>query len=182
MRPTSLPTSFATPRLVAEALRPQHASAVHRMHVDAEQMEHLGGVRSEAQTAEYMTRNLAHWESHGFGLWLLRERSGSGNGDYVGRVLLRHLDLDGIDEVEVGYSLAPALWGKGLAVEVTRACLEMARERLRLETVVALTAPANRRSHRVLEKVGMAFERELLHEGSLLALFRVSGLQPEAVG
>lgn len=165
----AFPDSFATARLLAERLRPEHASEIHRMHQDAEQMTHLGGIRNEAQTAEYMARNLEHWSRYGFGLWLLRDK----NDDAVaGRALLRHLELEGQDEVEVGYSLHPAFWGRGLAAEAARACLDLGRESLGLDSVVALTAPANFRSQRVLTKIGMLFERLVESDGHPHALFR----------
>ncbi len=164
-----MPASFVTARLAAERLRPEHTEAIHAMHQDAEQMEWLGGVRSEAQTAVYMERNLAHWDQYGFGLWLLRDETRQ---QVVGRVLLRHLDLDGTDEVEVGYSLYPAWWGLGLAAEVSRACLDHAQETLGLSSVVALTVRQNLRSQRVLTKIGMRFERDLRHDGKPHVLFR----------
>jgi RimJ/RimL family protein N-acetyltransferase len=165
-----LPDSFTTARLVAERLREEDLAAVHRMHQDAEQMAHLGGVRDEAQTAAYMERNLAHWTRHGFGLWLLRTRSDDA---VAGRVLLRHLDLDGRDEVEVGYSLEPRYWGRGLAAEAAAACLDWARDILHLDSVVALTSPENLRSHRVLTKLGLELERTIELDGHLHALFRI---------
>ncbi len=160
--------SFVTARLTAERLRPEHRDAIHAMHQDAEQMVWLGGVRTEAQTAAYMVRNLAHWDLYGFGLWLLRDETHQ----VVGRVLLRHLDLTGVDEVEVGYSLYPAWWGLGLATEVSRACLDHAQQTLKRSSVVALTVPQNLRSQRVLTKLGMRFERDLQHDGKPHVLFR----------
>ncbi len=131
----------------------------------------LGGVRTESQSALYMERNLEHWKEHGFGVWMLRHRA---QGEMAGRVLLRHLDLDGIDEVEVGYSLYPAYWGLGLAAEVAAACLERARDTLGFTRVVAITAPQNLRSQRVMTKVGMRFERDIQHDGHHLVLFRTA--------
>lgn len=141
------------------------------MHQDAEQMALLGGVRTESQTAAYMERNLEHWRLHGFGIWMLRDLS---QGQVAGRALLRHLDLDGIDEVEVGYSLHPAFWGLGLAAEVATACLDRARDTLGLASVVALTVPENHRSQRVMTKVGMRFERDIQHDGRHHVLFRTA--------
>ncbi|MEO7794665.1 MAG: GNAT family N-acetyltransferase [Thermoanaerobaculia bacterium] len=173
-----LPRTFITERLHAEALCPEDLPAVHQMHLDGEQMAYLGGIRTAEQTAQYIARNLAHWERYGFGLWLLRDRSEPADGGFgrlgsvVGRVLLRHLELEGVDEIEVGYSLAPACWGKGLAAEAAAACLGLARDVLRTDSIVALTAPANLRSHQVLRKIGMVLERQVLYEGSPQALFR----------
>ncbi|HXY69393.1 MAG TPA: GNAT family N-acetyltransferase [Gemmatimonadales bacterium] len=164
------PDGFATARLVAERLRPDHYADLLRMHADPVQMELLGGVRDAAQTTEYLEKNLAHWAAHGFGAWMLRDAAG---GPIVGRAILRHLDVDGVDEVEVGYSLDPAWWGKGLATEIAAACLDHARSDLGLATVVAVTLPHNARSRRVLEKVGLALDREWPHAGIPHVLYRI---------
>jgi len=123
----SLPASFAMARLIAERLREEHAAEIHRMHQDAVHMATLGGVRSEAETVAYMTRNLDHWERYGFGVWMMRDRQ---DGRVAGRALLRHLLVEGTDEIEVGYSFYPAYWGQGLAAEAAGACLDLARESL----------------------------------------------------
>ena len=58
----------------------------------------LGGVRDAAQTAAYMERNLAHWDTFGFGLWLLRDAA---TDIVVGRALLRHFHYADINDIEV---------------------------------------------------------------------------------
>lgn len=166
-------SAFSTARLAAERLIPDHLPEIRRMHRDAAVMAQLGGVRDEAQTTAYLARNLQHWADHGFGLWILRELGG---GEPVGRALLRHLLVDGVDEVEVGYAFYQAFWGRGLATEVAIACLELGRRELQLTTFVAVTAPGNTASAHVLEKVGLVYERDFMHEGSLSSLFRTRRL------
>jgi RimJ/RimL family protein N-acetyltransferase len=161
--------SFSTARLAAERLTPDHLPELQRMHRDAAVMAHLGGVRDDAQTAAYLARNLQHWTDYGFGLWILRD---AGGGEPVGRAVLRHLLVDGVDEVEVGYAFYPPFWGRGLATEIANACLELGRRRLHLTTIVAVTSPTNLASQHVLQKVGLVFEREFTHEGGLSSLFR----------
>jgi RimJ/RimL family protein N-acetyltransferase len=141
------------------------------MHQDPEQMALLGGVRTSAQTEEYMCKNLAHWDRYGFGTWVLSELA---SGLVAGRALLRHVTVAEADEVEVGYSLYPHYWGKGLATEITRACLTHARDKLSFASVVALTLPVNQRSQRVMTKAGMLFERDVLHDGQQHVLFRAT--------
>jgi GNAT superfamily N-acetyltransferase len=131
----------------------------------------LGGVRDEAGSADYMERNLAHWEAHGFGLWMLRDAASA---DMIGRAVLRHLDVEGVDEVEVGYGFYPEFWGRGLATEVARACVRIAFERLGLPSVVAVTHPANTASQRVMRKAGLVYEREVTVGGLSHLLFRTA--------
>ena len=139
------------------------------MDRDPQFMAFLGGPRDEAHTAAYLARNLQHWTGYGFGLWILRDAR---DHRVAGRAALRHLLLDGRDEVEVGYGFHPEFWGRGLATEIAAACLHFGRDELRLPTVVAITRPANLASQRVLTKVGLVYEREVSHEGIPHLVFR----------
>ena len=62
-------------------------------------------------------------------------------------------------DVELGYTLARAAWGRGYATELGRALIDYAFDVLGAPRVVAQVEPANRGSRRVLEKLGMT-ERE----------------------
>lgn len=165
----AFPNRFTTERLQAERLTADHLPEVRRMHKDAVVMAQLGGVRTEEQTAAYMDRNLRHWAEHGFGLWILRERGGA---DPIGRAVLRHLTIDDANEVEVGYALYQPYWGRGLATEVAARCVGLAEQELGLVEIVGLTDPANRASRHVLEKVGLIYERDCVHDDRPTVLFR----------
>jgi RimJ/RimL family protein N-acetyltransferase len=138
------------------------------MDADAQYMALLGGARSEAQTRAYMARNLKHWDDFGFGLWVLRDADGA----IVGRCVLRHLDVEGTDEVELGYGLHVPYWGRGLATEVARELLRLGREELGRPSIVAVTQQDNLGSQRVLEKTGLKYERDVLHENVPHRLYR----------
>jgi RimJ/RimL family protein N-acetyltransferase len=165
----TFPDSFATARLRAERLTADHLAELYRMDSDPGFMALLGGVRNAVETAAYLDRNLKHWADHGFGLWMLRDRD---EGRFVGRAVLRHLLVEGTDEVEVGYGFYPDCWGRGLATEIASACLQFARSELLLPSVVAITLPANVRSQRVMIKVGLVYERDITHEGLRHVLYR----------
>jgi RimJ/RimL family protein N-acetyltransferase len=163
------PDSFSTARLHAERLTADHLAELCGMDRDPQFMAFLGGPRDAAATAAYLAWNLEHWTDYGFGLWILRDAR---DNRVAGRAALRHLLLDGRDEVEVGYGFYPELWGRGLATEIAAACLHFGRDELRLPTVVAITRPANLASQRVLTKVGLVYEREVSHEGIPHLVFR----------
>jgi len=139
------------------------------MHGDPAVMEHLRGVRDAAANDAYLARNLQHWNDYGFGLWILRELGG---GPPVGRAVLRHLLVEDVDEVEVGYAFYQEYWGKGFATEIAAACLALGRDTLHLTTIVAVTSLTNSASQHVLRKVGLEYERDFINDGKLCALFR----------
>jgi RimJ/RimL family protein N-acetyltransferase len=164
----AFPDSFSTDRLRAERLSAAHWEAIRAMDADPVYMALLGGPRSAAQTSAYMDRNLQHWTVHGFGLWILRDT----DDQIIGRGAIRHLDVEGTDEVELGYGFYPAYWGRGLATEIARKFLQLGLTELRLPTLVAITRHANVGSQRVLEKTGLVFERDIVEEGILHLLYR----------
>lgn len=160
---------FSTTRLRAERMTVAHLPDLLRMHQNEQFMAHMGGVRDEAWTTAYLERNLAHWTEHAFGMWVLRDLSTQ---QVVGLGGLRYLDIDGVNEVELGYGFFPQHWGRGLATEIATACVEIGRRSLRLRSVVAVTAPANQASHRVLVKAGLAYERDVVLSGEPSVLFQ----------
>ena len=131
----------------------------------------LGGVRDEAGTAIYLEQNLQHWADHGFGIWILRDAPTAA---VIGRAILRHLDVEGVDEVEVGYGFMPESWDRGLATEIARACVRIGFDQLGLPSIVAVTTPINKASQRVMVKAGLAYERDIIHAGIPHQLFRIS--------
>lgn len=161
--------SFSTPRLHARRLTAEDLPEVHRFHQDPIAMAQLGGLRDLQQSEAYLARNLAHWETYGFGLWLLRRH---GVPEIVGRACLRHLLIDDVDEVELGYGFYPACWGQGLATEIALACVTNGFEHLDCSSLVALTRPTNVASQRVMAKAGLEFERQVEHGGAPHVLFR----------
>ena len=138
------------------------------MDTDPQYMALLGGTRTAAETYAYVAKNLLHWEEYGFGLWLLRDHCDC----IAGRCVLRHLDVLGTDEIELGYGFHPPYWGRGLATEVARELLRLGLDALERPSIVAITRHDNLGSQRVLEKTGLIYERDMDHEGISHRLYR----------
>ena len=125
--------------------------------------EHIGdrGLRTEADALAYMREHyLSSYREHGFGLWHVSRLD---EGTPLGMCgLIKRPDLDAPD---IGYGFLAAHWGAGYAVEAGRGVLAYARQVLRLSRVVALTAPENLRSIKVLQRLGMQAKGMVHTEG-----------------
>ena len=164
-----VPERFSTARLVAERIAEPHFAELRIMQQDVQMMAMIGGIRDEAASAAYLDRHMTHWREHGFGFWFLRDLA---TGRSAGIGGLRRLSLDGSDDVELGYGFLPAWWGRGLGTEFARATLGYGFDALAAPSVVALTTGDNHASQRVLRKVGLHFERHVVHDGHPALLFR----------
>ena len=113
------------------------------------------GVRTLADASSYILNGpVASYAKNGFGLCLvvLKETSES-----IGMCGL--IKRDTLEDVDIGYAFLPKFWARGYAVESARAVKEYAKNVIGLKRIVAITDPLNEDSIRVLEKIGLQFEK-----------------------
>jgi [ribosomal protein S5]-alanine N-acetyltransferase len=170
-----------TERLICERVRPGHADELRALVLNPEVAATTWAgpnPPTAADVLEKVTSDDEHWERHGFGPWLLRDRSG---GQMVGRGGLKHTLSTGADEVEVGWAIVPERWGRGLATELALAAVEVAFGKLGLDDVIAFTLPTNLASRRVMEKAGFHYECQIEHARLPHVLYRRSRCAPRGV-
>ncbi len=129
-----------------------------------------GGIPwTESQTEEFVSRQMSTFSEFDFCLWKLVLRS---TGTLSGFCGIQH--LGGTEEIEIGWWLASKYWGRGIATEAARTVLADAFDRVSLARVVAIARPENIASRRVMEKIGMAYERDHVHRGVPVVLYAIS--------
>jgi [ribosomal protein S5]-alanine N-acetyltransferase len=128
--------------------------------------EHL---RTADRVEGMLEESIRHWERWGFGVWTVLA-----DGKVVGRAGLAHTRDTGRPEVEVAWFVDPEAWNRGYATEIAREAIRVAREVLELDTVVAFTLVTNTASQRVMAKLGMGYERDIVHAGLPHVLYRLS--------
>jgi RimJ/RimL family protein N-acetyltransferase len=148
---------LATDRLILRRWRDADREPFARINADPSVMEFFPALLSRPESDAMVDRIEAHFDEHGFGLCAAALR---GNGTLIGFV---GLNLPAFQApftpcVEIGWRLAAKHWGQGLATEGARAIVQYGFHILRLEEIVAFTVPANMRSRRVMEKLGMTHD------------------------
>lgn len=83
------------------------------------------------------------------------------NGSLIGRCGFAQWEWDGVQEIELSCVLQRSLWGQGIATEVTSVLRDYGFEQIGFRRLVSLLHPENTASHRVAEKIGMQFDREV---------------------
>jgi [ribosomal protein S5]-alanine N-acetyltransferase len=161
-----------TERMILERLRLEHGAEQLRLLLDPRVSATLWtrpDLPTEADVLDSLRAKVDHWERHGFGMWLLRDRE---TGEMVGRGGLQYTYTAGLNDVEAGWAVVPARWGQGLATELANTCVEVAFGPLGLLEIVAFTLPDNLASRRVMEKAGFTYERDIVHAGLPHVLYR----------
>jgi RimJ/RimL family protein N-acetyltransferase len=186
--------TLTTPRLLLRPWRDDDVDAFAAMFDDPAVMEFLMPARGpmsacadadRAAIEAIVERVRAHFDRHGFGWWAAELRE---TGAFIGFIGLSHIPFEAhfTPAVEIGWRLASAYWGQGYATEGAQAALEAGFTQLSLSEIVSITVPANARSRRVMERIGMAraaaddFDHPRLAEGDPLrrhVLYRITKAQ-----
>lgn len=147
---------IATERLILRPWKDDDIAPFAALNADPQVMEFFPSIRTEEQTKASVAKVQVAYARDGFCMFAAELHA---TGEFIGFVGLSKLDfaIPGVAQptVEIGWRLARAHWGKGLATEGARAMVRYAFDTLRLTEIVAIAVPANVRSLCVMEKIGM---------------------------
>ncbi len=158
-----------TDRLKGERICNEHWKLLLEMGSNSEVMTTLGGSWNLEKAKAKMKSNCEQWENYGHGQWMFFDKETE---TFVGRGGIRRVVVNDREEVELGYALMPEFWGKGLAVEIGKKALSIAFDEFFYSSVVAYTLTANKRSERVMQKIGFVFEKNIMHADMSHILYR----------
>ena len=120
------------------------------------------GVRSIDDAEKYLLQGpMDSYARQGFGLYLAELKDG-----HIPAGICGLIKREALDDIDIGFAFLPQFWSKGYAFEASSAVMAYARDVLKLNRVVAIVAPDNERSIRVLERIGLNFERVMIWPGS----------------
>jgi len=157
-----------TPRLLLCLFGPGDTEHIHPIYSDPLVMRYVatGPMADIAVTQRLLEDYGAHQVRHGYSFWAVIERASD---LIIGDAGLYRTPAG---EVELGYTLGAAWWGRGYATEAASRWLSVAFDELGIDEVVALAEPANTASLRVLTKLGLIRDGERLAFGRPHVVFR----------
>lgn len=159
-----------TDRLVLRRWRPEDRKPFAALNADPVAMEHFPATLTREESDAAADRIEAHFIKHGFGLWAVEVPEVAPFAGFIG-LSVPAFQAHFTPCVEIGWRLARDYWERGYATEGARATLHYGFEGLGLNEIVSFTVPANNRSRRVMERIGMRhspsddFDHPLLAEG-----------------
>jgi len=146
-----------TERLILREPSLDDAANMLRLHSIPEVQKYTGEeIITDLETIQNKITEIlsVDFDLKGYGRWvtILKE-----TGEYVGWAGLKYLPE--FDQTDLGYRILPEFWGNGIASEASEAILKYGFETLKLETIIAIAMPEHKASIRVMEKVGMQFDK-----------------------
>jgi RimJ/RimL family protein N-acetyltransferase len=164
-------TVLETERLILRPLTRDDAPFVLRLHNEPSFLRYIGDkkTRSLEDARQYiLTGPIATYERYGFGLCMVELKDSNTPIGMCGLVKREELP-----EPDIGFALLPDFCNKGFAFEAATAVLRDARERLRLDRILAITTLENEASINLLERLGFRFQKvtKLSPDGDPLNLF-----------
>jgi len=148
-----------TERLVLRHLSTDDSEFILALLNEPSFLHYIGdkGVRTLEDARQYIVSGpVSSYEQYGFGLFLVELKDSHTPIGMCG--LIKRQELE---DVDIGYAYLPAFWSKGYAVEAGAAVMKYGREVLGLKRIVAITSLDNGSSGRVLEKIGLKFEKQI---------------------
>ena len=148
---------LTTGRLLLRAFRDADREAFAAMNADPLVMEHFPSTLDRAASDALMDRITDAWHADNLGLWACQRLV---DGQFLGfaglawPTFVAHFT----PAVEIGWRLARHAWGNGYATEAATASLEYGFDAAGLNEIVSFTVPANLRSSRVMERLGMTHD------------------------
>ena len=146
-----------TERLVLRWLTPADAPFILELLNDPGWLRFIGdrGVRTVEDARSYLLKGpIAMVERLGFGLYLTERKS-----DNVPMGICGLIKRDGLEDIDIGFAFLPAYTGKGYAVEAAIATMAYGKSTFGLKRIVGITSRDNVSSIKLLEKIGLKFER-----------------------
>jgi RimJ/RimL family protein N-acetyltransferase len=146
-----------TKRLILRHFCIDDAGFIIRLLNEPSFIRYIGdkGVRTGEDAKQYLLSGpIDSYDRFGYGLNMVELKE---SGEPIGMCgLVRREDLD---DADIGFALLEQHWSQGYAAESAEAVMRQARETLNLQRIVAIVAPDNHSSIKLLEKIGLTFER-----------------------
>ncbi len=144
-----------TSRLFLREFSILDAHNLFELNNDPEVIQYTGDKAFKTKVeSDIFIKNYNHYQKYGFGRWAVIRKSDS---EFLGWCGLKF--SPDVDEVDIGFRFHKRFWNQGFAAEAARSCLEYGFQKLNLTSIVGRAMNENLSSIRVLEKIGLTFDK-----------------------
>lgn len=165
-------TILHTSRLRLEPITDAHFDGLYAMNSDPAVMRYITGKPDTREdTLAMIERVKARWADTGYSWWSFFDRA---TGEIVGAGAIQHLGRDRANPLEIGWRLRQDRWGQGLAFEAANVMASHAFDTLKGELLCAICNPENKKSSRVMQRLGMRYKAEEVWHEQIVSVYQVT--------
>jgi len=145
-----------TERLLLREITLDDKEGLFKLYANPEVQKYTGEpvVESIEEIEKAIKIRISDYKKYGFGRWATILKNGM---QFLGWAGLAYLPE--FDEIDLGYRFLPEYWGSGIATEASRAILNYGFDHLELKKIIAIAMKENKASIRVMQKIGMEFDK-----------------------
>jgi ribosomal-protein-alanine N-acetyltransferase len=158
-----------TERMVLRRMEMSDVDNLMGIFSDPVAMRYYPATKSRAEAEEWVRWTLGSYRDHGFGQWVAMLKD---SGEFAGQCGLTVQEVEGEEEVEIGYLFLRRFWGRGLATEAARAARDHGFA-LGYRRLISIIDPSNFPSRRVAEKTGLTLERKARKQGKEVCIYSI---------
>ena len=132
------------------------AESFYKLNLNLNVIKYTGNSAfKDVDEAKTFLENYSDYQRNGFGRWAVINQSTEG---FLGWCGLKYDENS--DETDIGFRFFEHFWNKGFATESAKACIDYGFEKLNLKTIVGRAMKENMASIKVLEKIGLQYQRD----------------------
>ncbi len=168
-----------TRQLLLRHFTPKDADALYRLYSQPELFKYMSNRKPLLweETSVFIDALEENWKQYHFGVWAVVDKKYQ---ELIGHCGFKF--LENTEEVQIGYLLAKSYWGRGLATEAAEAALCFGFEIAKLERIVAIAKHENIASRRVMEKVGMKYEKDAYYYNNDVVYYSITNERGVSIG
>ena len=158
-----------TNRLYLRELTGADIENFYLLNADKDVIKYTGDKAFDSiKDAKSFLENYNPYQEYGYGRWAVIAKS---NEEFLGWCGLKF--DENTDEIDIGFRFFEHFWNKGFATESAKACIDYGFERLNVKTIVGRAIKENKASIKVLEKIGLQYERDFDFNGREGVIYKI---------
>lgn len=158
-----------TDRLILRELNPNDAKSFYTLNSNPNVIKYTGNAafKNEEEAKDFLV-NYQDYKLNGYGRWAIILKS---TDTFIGWCGLKFDEVE--NETDIGFRFFEEEWNKGYAIESAMACLQYGFEKLKLKRIIGRAVKENIGSIKVLEKIGLEYEKEAQIDGKDAVSYKI---------
>lgn len=158
-----------TERLILRELNPNDAEDFYKLNLNPNVIKYTGNSAfKNINEARKFLENYKDYKLNGYGRWSVINKEMN---KFIGWCGLKFGEME--NENDIGFRFFEEEWNKGFATESAKACINFGFDKLNLKRIIGRAMKENIASIKVLEKIGLEYEKDVDFEGKEAVIYKI---------